>query len=56
MFALGLLAGLALDAAVAPAEASKLDWEAIAKEPPFRAAVIEVIDACIVDNGIIYCN
>ena len=56
IFACGLLAGILLDAAIAPATAGEMKWEEIAKDPGFRAAVIEVIDACIVDNGIIYCN
>ena len=56
IFCFGLVAGLALDSSVAPATAADMKWSEIAKDPGFRAAVIEVIDACIVDNGIIYCN
>ncbi|MEE4661845.1 MAG: hypothetical protein V2J89_15355 [Halieaceae bacterium] len=31
-------------------------WQSLAQNPDFRAAVIAVIDSCLVDNGVIYCE
>ena len=54
------LAGVWLGGAVAPslshAQSGEIDWSTVVNEPGFRAAVIDVINACLVDNGIIYCE
>ncbi|MDJ0879880.1 MAG: hypothetical protein QNI86_14775 [Halieaceae bacterium] len=56
IFAAGLLAGLGIDRLVPEAQASEVNWQQVAQDPEFRAAVVEVINACIVENGIIFCN
>ncbi len=55
-FAAGLLAGAALQHFTPVAQADPVDWQEIAEQPAFRAAVIEVINSCIVENSIIFCN
>lgn len=56
VFTAGLLAGAALQHLAPAARADAVDWQQISQQPEFRAAVIEVINSCIVDNGIIFCN
>ncbi len=56
LFAAGMLAGALLVQTIAPAQADTVKWENIAEDPGFRTAVIEVINSCIVENSIIYCN
>lgn len=56
IFAAGLLAGLVLPAIAAPADVGDFNWQKISQQPEFRAAVIDVVNSCIADNGIIYCN
>ena len=56
IFAAGLLIGAALQQLVPAAQADALNWQKISQQPEFRAAVVEVINSCIVDNGIIFCN
>ena len=51
-----MLAGSLLVPVISPAVADDEKWKDIASDPGFRAAVIEVINSCIVDNSIIYCN
>lgn len=56
VFVAGLLVGAIATERVPQARAEAVDWNTAAKDPTFRAAVIEVISECIVDNGIIFCN
>ncbi len=56
IFAAGLLVGLGIDLLVPEAQASEINWQQVAQDPEFRAAVVEVINACIVENSIIFCN
>ncbi len=56
VFALGLGAGLGLSLVIPDARADKVEWETLAQNPEFRRAVVEVINSCLVDNSIIYCN
>lgn len=56
IFAAGLLAGSLLQQLVPEARAEAVNWQETVQDPAFRAAVIDVINACIVDNGIIFCN
>ncbi len=56
IFSTGLLIGAGLTTLVEPAHADAVNWADIADDPGFRAAVVEVINSCIVDNAIIYCN
>ncbi len=56
IFSAGLLIGAALTTLVEPAHADAVNWADIAEDPGFRAAVVDVINSCIVDNAIIYCN
>jgi hypothetical protein len=56
IFSSGLLIGSQLAVLVAPAEAGQMQWAEVADDPEFRAAVIKVIDSCIVENAIIFCN
>jgi hypothetical protein len=56
VFVAGLLVGAIITELVPKAQAAAVDWNAAAQDPAFRAAVIEVINECIVDNGIIFCN
>ena len=55
-FTAGVIAGSTTASLISPARADPVDWETTAKEPAFRAAVVEVINSCIVENSIIYCN
>lgn len=58
--AAAFLAGTLIGASLLPlrssATESATNWQEVAKDPTFRAAVIEVLNGCIVDAGIIYCN
>ena len=56
LFSAGFLAGSAGVDLVSPARADAVKWQDVAEEPGFRAAVVEVINSCLVENGIIYCN
>jgi len=56
VFAAGLLDDAIVTELVPQARAAAVDWKSAAQDPAFRAAVIEVINECIVDNGIIFCN
>lgn len=56
IFTIGLASGLAFNYLAAPAQADEVEWETLASDPQFRRAVIEVINSCLVDNSIIYCN
>ncbi len=56
IFSAGLVVGLGIQQLVPEAQADTVDWRDVAQEPEFRDAVIEVINGCIVDNGIIFCN
>ena len=56
LFLSGAAVGSLVAPAIAPARADAIDWKAVAKDPAFRAAVVEVIDSCLVENGFIYCN
>lgn len=56
VFAIGLLVGGQIAPLVNRAQAGDMNWSAVADDPAFRAAVIKVIDSCLVDNSIIYCN
>jgi hypothetical protein len=55
-FLAGTLIGVSALPLRTSAQAAATDWEEVAKDPAFRAAVIEVLNGCIVDAGIIYCN
>lgn len=55
-FSAGLLTGSLLQQLVPEAQAGTVNWQETVQDPAFRAAVIDVINACIVDNGIIFCN
>ena len=55
-FTAGIIAGSKTAMTISPAQAGTFNWAKISEEPGFRAAVVEVINSCIVDNGIIYCN
>jgi hypothetical protein len=56
VFAAGIAAGGATATLISPARADTINWQEIAKEPGFRVAVVEIINSCIVENSIIYCN
>ena len=56
LFSAGFLAGSVGVGLVSPARADVVKWQDIAKDPGFRSAVVEVINSCLVENGIIYCN
>ena len=56
IFASGLLVGSQVAPLVAPAHAGEVNWSEVADDPGFRAAVIKVIDSCLVENAMIYCN
>lgn len=56
IFGAGFAAGQLGVELVSPAQADAVKWQDIAEDPGFRAAVVEVINSCLVDNGIIYCN
>lgn len=56
LFSSGALVGSQFAPLVTPAQADEVKWAEVAQNPSFRAAVIEVINSCIVDNGIIFCN
>ena len=56
LFLAGVLAGSILSQSIKPARADAVNWEIISREPGFREAVVDVINSCIVDNSIIYCN
>ena len=56
IFSSGLLVGARAISPIAPARADEMKWSEVADDPEFRAAVIKVIDSCIVENAVIYCN
>ena len=61
LFCGGIFTGHAHVAGAANAESISTttpaaDWEKLAQDPAFRAAVIAVINSCLVDNGVIYCD
>ena len=56
IFASGLLVGSQVAPLVAPAYAGEMNWSEVADDPGFRTAVIKVIDSCLVENAMIYCN
>jgi hypothetical protein len=55
-FAAGITLGAVGNTLIAPANAGDVVWSDVAKDPAFRQAVAEVINACIVQNSIIYCE
>ena len=56
VFAAGIILGAALALGIPSAKADKVEWETLAANPEFRRAVVEVVNSCLVDNSIIYCN
>lgn len=56
LFLAGVAVGSVVAPQVAPARADSIDWNKVAEDPAFRAAVIKVVDSCLVENGFIYCN
>ena len=55
-FLAGISAGAATNAVIAQAKAGDSAWAEAANDPAFRKAVVEVINSCIVQNSIIYCE
>lgn len=56
LFGAGVFTGTALQALIPQAHADEIAWSDVVRDPEFRAAVIEVVNSCIVENSIIYCN
>ena len=56
LFTGGALFGGLYGPVISPAQAGDTNWATVADDPEFRAAVIKVIDSCLVDNAMIYCN
>ncbi|MEM0954385.1 MAG: hypothetical protein AAGI24_09595 [Pseudomonadota bacterium] len=61
LFCGGVLTGIAGQSLAADTDSLTIatpvsNWETLAENPAFRTAVIAVINSCLVDNGVIYCD
>ncbi len=56
LFGAGVMLGSTLNPPEVSAGIELGDWQTLSQDPDFRKAVIAVIDSCLVDNGMIYCD